>query len=209
MSSGSDLPVSPTFWSSRACACAAEACTCGAKRDPHAAIRDEVTRCFLEHRREVYRYLVHVLHCRAGEAEDITQETFLRLYRARLDGRASIVGGAIPLLLTIAKRLAWNRLRRDGLERRLFVPLCPIVEETFPDDGQQTYEEARASRERRSSLQNAVQHLSELERECLHLRAEGQSLRTIAKIVGLRENGVSRTVLRAIRRLQQYLNDAP
>jgi RNA polymerase sigma factor (sigma-70 family) len=208
MSSGSGIPISSTFWSARVCVCSTELCTCGARQDANSEVRDEITCCFLAHRRDVYNFLVHGLRCPHSEAEDLTQETFLRLYRARLDGRATINGSARPLLLTIARRLVLDRRRHDGVEHRLFGPLPENVEEAVADTTQETYEQLRARRERSADLKSAIDKLSVVERACLHLRAEGQSLRTIGKIVGLRENGVSRTVLRAIRRLQQQLNDA-
>lgn len=206
MSSGSGIEISSAFWSPQVCVCASDLCTCGAHRDANAEARDEITRCFLAHRREVYQFLVHALHCPPTEAEDLTQEAFLKLYRRRLDGRARVDENAVALLLTIARGLAVDRLRRLDVKQRVFTPLSDNVHETIPDTAQESYEQLRAERERAVSFKRAVHQLSEIERICLHLRAEGQSLRAIGKIVGLRENGVSRTVLRAIKRLRHQLN---
>lgn len=208
MSSGSGVPISSTFWSARVCSCSTELCTCGAKQDANAIARDEITRCFVAHRRDVYQFLVHALRCPPNEAEDLTQETFLKLYRRRLDGRARLDENGIALLLTIARGLAIDRRRRLDVRQRFFAPLPDDVEDTVPDTAQWTYEQVCAERERTVSFKRAVDRLSELERICLHLRAGGQSLRAIGQVVGLRENGVSRTVLRAIQRLRQHLNGA-
>jgi RNA polymerase sigma-70 factor (ECF subfamily) len=58
--------------------------------------------------RDVYRFLSHL--CERGEAEDLTQETYLRALRAlpRFAGRSS----ARTWLLSIARRVAADQLRR-------------------------------------------------------------------------------------------------
>ncbi len=58
--------------------------------------------------RDVYRFLSHL--CDRGEAEDLTQETYLRALRAlpRFAGRSS----ARTWLLSIARRVAADQVRR-------------------------------------------------------------------------------------------------
>jgi RNA polymerase sigma-70 factor (ECF subfamily) len=204
MSSGFGFPISLP-WSDATCTCKrADVCTCGSKRDHHADVRDEVTHYFLAYRQDVYRYLRYV-GCETVEAEDATQETFLRLYRERLDGRHIERDGILPWVLTVARRISVDRLRRRQLEVRLFTELSPLLAETLPDDGQ-TYEDERRERQRRAFLIGAIQQLSTLERQCLHLRANGHSLQTVGEIVNMSVKGVSRTVLRAIRRLRTQLD---
>jgi RNA polymerase sigma factor (sigma-70 family) len=205
MSSTFGLPIPAFPWSESPCTCSErDRCACGAKRDRNADLRDEATRSFLAHRLDVYRYLLH-LGCQRAEADDVTQETFLRYYRALLDGRRIERDKTLPWVLTVAQRLAVDRFRRRRTEERLFTELSPLLAETLPDEGQ-SCEDERRERQRRANLVSAIQQLSTLERRCLHLRAAGHSLQTVGRIVGLPVNGVSRTVLRAVRRLRVQLD---
>jgi RNA polymerase sigma-70 factor, ECF subfamily len=64
--------------------------------------------------RDVYRFLVHL--CDLDEAEDLTQETYLRALRA-LPGFAGR-SGARTWLLSIARRVAADQIRRKMISPR-------------------------------------------------------------------------------------------
>ena len=67
------------------------------------------------HHAEIYRYLLRVTS-RSGDADDLSQETFLRAYRAwgGLDDGANVRAW----LFTIATNLARNYCRSESRRRR-------------------------------------------------------------------------------------------
>jgi RNA polymerase sigma-70 factor (ECF subfamily) len=69
------------------------------------------------HHAEIYRYLMR-LTCRSGEADDLSQETFLRAYRA-WDG-LSDDANVRAWLFTIATNLARNYFRSESRRRRAY-----------------------------------------------------------------------------------------
>src|SRR5262245_40989375 len=72
-------------------------------------IRESVTQSFVAHRREICRYLAQ-RGCLATDAEEMTQEVFLRLYRARLTGVD--VDAPRRWLFTVARNMAIDHARR-------------------------------------------------------------------------------------------------
>jgi RNA polymerase sigma-70 factor, ECF subfamily len=172
----------------------------GQRADRH-AIRATVEEHFLAHWQSVYRYL----RCTqsATDAEEITQEAFLRLHRVLVEGEH--IRDVPRWLFTVARRLATDRLRRH--ERPLLVELSRNLADTLPDDGTSCEEEYH-ERQRRAALTRALNDLTQLQRECLHLRSEGYSLREISDRVGVSVCGASDAVGRAVRRLRKHLNES-
>jgi RNA polymerase sigma factor (sigma-70 family) len=204
MSSRSDVQYSFLSWPIN-CTCSGESpCTCGARDELQAPVREEVTAHFLALRDVVYRHLRR-LGCSRHDAEDVTQEAFLWLYRARLDGRRIDEDSVRPLVLTVARRRAIDRLRRLRIERPLFCELSRNLAETLPDTGQDDDGELELRRQR-AALMRAIQSLSQLQRDCLHFRAAGLRLRETSAIVGVPEKRVSEAIRRGIRRLKRVLD---
>ena len=77
--------------------------------------RDAVTAFIRATQRDVFRFLNHL--CERGEAEDLTQETYLRALRAlpNFAGRSS----ARTWLLSIARRVAADQIRRSAKRPRI------------------------------------------------------------------------------------------
>jgi RNA polymerase sigma factor (sigma-70 family) len=184
---------------------AGDLCTCDTSAEATAAIQDEVTAYFLTYRQGVYRYLLH-LGCRTSDAQDVTQEAFVRLHRVRLNGQQLEDSHVLPWVITVARRLAFNLLTRQRLEQRLFSELSGTLSDTLPGDGR-SCEEDLQDRERRATLLRAAAELTVLQRECLHLRAQGLSLDAIGRVVGLPLWSVRRAIHRAIRDLQRHVDD--
>ncbi len=85
--------------------------------DPHVdAVRAAVTQLFVAHRGEICRYLSQ-RGCLLTEAEEIAQDVFLRLYRARIAG--THVDAPRRWLFTVARNLAIDHLRRTREHRHL------------------------------------------------------------------------------------------
>lgn len=204
MSSRSNVTALPLPWTT-GCTCRSkEQCTCGAQEASRVAVREEVTAHFLSMRLVIYGHL-RQLGCSRVDAEDVTQETFLWFYRARLEGRYVNPDSVRPLILTVARRRAIDRKRRQRFEHPVFVELSPSVEETVPCGDDSSEREIEVEQRRELVLQ-AIQELSPLQRDCLHLRAEGLRLRETSAIVGVSEKRVSEAIQRGITRLRRVID---
>lgn len=118
-------------------------------------------RLYERHAKDVYRFAVYL----SGDpalAEDITSETFTRVWTARDSVR---VETARAYLIAIARNLYLDALRR----RR---PVAP-VDESLPDPGPDPQAEAEGRSELRAVLA-ALQRLPESDRAALLMRAQDQ-----------------------------------
>jgi RNA polymerase sigma-70 factor (ECF subfamily) len=140
----------------------------------------------------VFRYLLRKTRD-SGQAEDITQETFLRLFRRLREDRR--LDNPKAWLFTVANNLAIDVSRHESHIRDLDETTWKRIEESR-SGLQADPEKLMLQRERLDRLHVAVLNLTPLQRECLHLRAEGLRYRGIA---GLLEISPS-TVMDAVRR---------
>jgi RNA polymerase sigma-70 factor (ECF subfamily) len=158
---------------------------------------DRVTRIFEEARDDVYRYLV-TLGLPPPSAQEATQEVFLRLYVSLRKGEhIENVRGWIF-------RVAHNHGLTIRSRESVLFAFEPDSATQIPDHGENP-EEALLGRERRLRVHNAVETLSNQQRNCLYLRAEGFRYREIAAILGLSDSTVGEFLRRAIRRLRKAL----
>jgi RNA polymerase sigma-70 factor (ECF subfamily) len=140
----------------------------------------------------VFRYLLRKTRD-SGQAEDITQETFLRLFRHLREDR--MLDNPKAWLFTVANNLAIDASRNKSHVKDLDETAWKQLEESR-SGLQQDPEKLMLQRDRLDRLHIAVLNLTRLQRECLHLRAEGLRYREIA---GLLEISPS-TVMDAVRR---------
>ena len=145
-----------------------------------------------------------------NEAEDLVQETFLRVWTHRQDYDFSYC--LSTWIYTIALNLAKNELRNRG--RR---PTLPLAEETGidPDDGPQGIllpdrgrgpDEEAALGELRRDLARAMDRLPPKYREVFVLReVEGFSYHEIAKLARLPKGTVKSRINRARIRFKEEL----
>lgn len=162
---------------------------------------EQVTAYFREHSGAVYRYLAGV-YSRESDAEEVTQEAFLRLHLA-LVAREKIENPK-AWVLTVARRLMLDRLKRGRCEAVRHCTVAPDVAESVCDPAP-TPEEALAERRKRAALQHAVRNLTSIEQQCLLARAEGLKLRQIGEVVGMDLRRVAEVVERAVRTLQRQM----
>jgi RNA polymerase sigma-70 factor (ECF subfamily) len=153
-----------------------------------------------EHWASVYRFLLGSSG-HAQDAEDLTQETFLRAWN-RLDTFQS--GTAMRVwLLRIAANAATD-VRRRRL-RVAFVPLAhdPPADRPGPGDALDLAEQA-------GLLRVALEQLSEKTRMVFHLRAqEDLPFREIAEVVGTTEEGARWHMHQARTKLLRQLAERP
>jgi RNA polymerase sigma-70 factor (ECF subfamily) len=157
------------------------------------------------HQRRIYRLAAHLTRS-APEAEDVTQETFVRAYQAldRFDGRSE----PFTWLYRIAVNLSLNQIRaRKSKLRRSTADdprILAFVAETRPTVG----DPAGASDRRRiaEALYDGIDSLSETLKTTLILVCiEGMSHDEASKVLGCPEGTVAWRIHEARRKLKAFL----
>jgi RNA polymerase sigma-70 factor, ECF subfamily len=158
------------------------------------AARLQVLQLFRENGPAVYRLaLVMVRHHQ--DAEDVVQETFLKLLRHLEKG-----GGTENLrgwLFTVAAHACRDR----GRFRMRWVPWSPVHDRAVPAAAEK-HEELERLRVARESLDR----LPTRDRLLLTLRAQGLSYRDIAAAAGVRPTSVGQLLSRALARWERESN---
>jgi RNA polymerase sigma-70 factor (ECF subfamily) len=128
------------------------------------------------------------------EAEDLTQEVFLRLYRCLHQGQA--VRNVRAWAFRVAHNLATDRLKKKLVLGHLDMALWDQTQDPAPGAEQQLIENEQNRR-----LHRALAQLSSQEKECLELRAEGLSCQEIADIMEMRLSTLVKFLGRIIKKL--------
>jgi RNA polymerase sigma-70 factor (ECF subfamily) len=165
-------------------------------------LEERIEKLFDELRGPLYRYLL-CLSVNSAEADEIVQETFLRLYMHLHSG-----GGDDNLrgwTFRVAHNISINELKRQKHVARNGFEQWP---ESNPStvDSMLSPEEALIRREKMLRIHAAMSTLSEQQNECVHLRAEGFRYREIAEILGVTISTVAESLRRAIRKLSEVPN---
>ncbi len=131
-------------------------------------------------------------------ADDLTQQTFLRVHRARdRYTRGSAVG---PWVLAIARNLAIDELRRLGRSRETLTRegALPEPEPVFAAPGER--------RDVIDSVREAVDALPPGQREVVRMhKLEGRPFREVADVLQIQEGAARIRAHRAYERLRQAL----
>ncbi len=172
-------------------------------RDAQGASRLEqkVSEVFELLRDPVYRYVCRLIGKRA-EAEDLTQETFLRLYYSLQKGHA--MGNVRPWLYRVAHNLAIDWLRQQGRLEQIEEDALPLAAAI---DASPNAEQRLLASERRQRLRAVLAQLSTQQRHCLFLRAEGLGYREIGEVLGIGISTVATFLGRAIKRIAEEVNE--
>ncbi len=152
---------------------------------------EEFSQFFDAHFPRLHRFLDGLLGRGRGLAEEVAQESFMRLYHAGLDSLPR--GEARFWLFRVARNLALNELEKGRTRRRL---LEKIVETFSPQTAnpEREYE----TNERGRVVLEMLKTLPEPQRAALLLREqEGMSYREIAGVLGVSEGKVKVDVFRA------------
>ena len=164
-------------------------------------LSDTVLELFERMRDPVYGFLLRLTHD-PHETEDLTQETFLRLFRHLRDNRP--LDNPRAWLFTVAHNLAVDKIRDDthftDLDEAMWREL-----ENSRSGVQADPEELMMRNEQLDRLHSAVLRLTGLQRRCLHLRADGLRYRDIAQLLGLSTSTVVDALRRATVRLAKDL----
>lgn len=152
---------------------------------------DEFARFFDESYPSLCRFLSCLLGGGRASAEDVAQESFMRLYHRGL--RSFPEGEARFWLFRVARNLALNELERGQTRRRLFDKVAAAFG-ARPASPEREYEAA----ERRGLLLEMLKRLPEPQRAALLLREqEEMSYAEIAGVLGVSEAKVKVDIFRA------------
>ena len=143
--------------------------------------------------------MVHQLLRNQQDAEEVTQEAFLRLHATLLSGTEISEPGR--WLLTVTRRIMIDRARLDA---RFALPLDFERESTSP-----TQEDVWIDHCRLVEVRLAIrQDLTEIERQCLIGRARGLTLGEVAASLGLSNyRRVAKILGRAARKIRRRVPD--
>lgn len=164
-------------------------------------LTDRFQEIYTAHFRDIYSYVAYSVGSQS-EAEDITQEIFLKAYRALGSFRGD--SEVRTWLFVIAR----NTVRSHFARKK---PPSAGEEElvTLPSNDA-TPEQAVTDRERLGLLQKALLELNETQRSVVILRnIHGYSTRETARILNCTEANVKVQLFRALRKLRKILEVDP
>lgn len=155
-----------------------------------------------DHHTVLHRFLTWKLGCR-DLAEDVLQETFLRLARFQSSDHSRTVEHPQRFLFRVASNLVIDYVRKKRLQARIFTQDPPSEE--FPD-GEPHAERKVYAKQRWRLVQAAVNELSPKCRQALLLnRLEGLTHAEIGRKLGVSESMVAKYIGQALRHCRQRL----
>jgi RNA polymerase sigma-70 factor, ECF subfamily len=176
----------------------------GAERE-HQAHKGAMIELFRELRGPLYSYLI-CSGVRPHEAEDVIQETFLRLHEQLCQGAR--ITGVRPWLFRVAHNLSVS-FHRAG--RRLVHPEQEANEKPNAWIGQADKrpnpEDLFLQKESLQRLEKGLASLTQQQSQCVLLRGEGLKYREIASIMGIGVSSVSELIQRAVVRLSEVIHE--
>lgn len=172
-------------------------------RDGEKAAFGELVR---RHQQRIHRLAVHMLRDRA-EAEDVTQETFIRAFQAlgRFDGRSE----AYTWFYRITINLSLNRIRSRKTSRATHDTEDPRLDGVLTDKRPETSDPAGSAQRRELYLVlcQGIDQLSETLRTTLILVCiDGRSHEDVSSILGAPEGTIAWRIHEARRKLKEFLN---
>jgi RNA polymerase sigma-70 factor (ECF subfamily) len=168
-------------------------------REPEIASEKDFDELFKTHYEGVYRLLYRIVGTRE-EAEDLAQETFLRLHRAAnlWDRQRATAEGPHNIrgwLYRVASNLAYNALRAESRRQRRQADTArqTIVTGRGEDDPA----ELVVRGDDRQTVRRALAALSQQQAQILLLRHAGLSYRELAEVLGIAPGSVGTLLARA------------
>jgi RNA polymerase sigma-70 factor (ECF subfamily) len=138
-------------------------------------------------------------------AHDLTQETFLRMHRAR--GSFAPGAAVVPWAYAIARNCFVSEVRSPRV--RSGRGSVDLSEHELPTGLEASAEEEVSARQRAAIVERTLAQMSVLNREAfVLLRFEGQSVAEAAEILGASESAVKLRAFRAYEMLRTALSSA-
>lgn len=136
------------------------------------------------------------------DVDDVVQESFLRVWRARL---AQPIASSKAFLFTVARHVAFDLARRD---RRSPVEPCAAIDELPAAAEIPTAEQQLTWCEKVDLLGNAIAQLAPRRREIIVLhKIKGLSQREVARRLGLAEKTVENHVALGVKDCQAFFRE--
>jgi RNA polymerase sigma-70 factor (ECF subfamily) len=166
-------------------------------------LEQQITQLFETLRQPVYQYLMAVFG-NAGEAEDLTQDAFLQLYKTVKGGQ--VIRNIRFWIFRVAHNLAVNHRKHNQFIAPLDANSWEIIENLLPDT-KLNPEQNVLLREKYERLYRGLKRLSMQERQALFLRAEGFRYREIGEIMSVATPTVGEFLRRGIKKLSEQNGD--
>lgn len=161
--------------------------------DPH----EQILALYKEYRPKLFAY-VRSLHLRREEAEDVIQETFLRLTNKVLQ-KASI-DNVQGWIIHVAHDLAVDVIRRRDRDALRFRGTTDFQFESV-QDRKAGPAETLLEKEQEHGIETALLRFTAQQRQCFHMRAEGFRYKDIGLALGISEQRAALIVKQVIVRL--------
>ncbi len=166
----------------------------------------EAFRALVErHSRAVYR-LAHRMTGTPQDAEDVVQETFLKVYKqlSRFESRANFSTWLHRIAVNCSIDLIRSRPHREAGHDA--ADLDQLGAEDHGGPGQASPERLMLSTEVQDRVTSAMWSLSQMERAAFVLRHfEGQSIEEISRALGLKANAAKHSIFRAVKKMRVAL----
>lgn len=163
------------------------------------SLEEQVAGLFETLRMPVYQYLMAVFG-NAAEAEDLTQDAFLQLYKALRQGQT--IRNVRFWIFRVAHNMAINRQKHNQFIAPLDADSWQEIEKQFPDKASNP-EQNVLQREKYERIYEGMKLLSAHERQSVHLRAEGFKYKQIAEIMNVAVPTVGEFLRRGIKKLRE------
>ena len=170
--------------------------------------RDERFRSLYQrHYWRMVRYFMRAFRLSQEDAEELSQEAFLRFYEAMDEYRGDAEWAFFE---TIAVRVALNRIRsRNTLKRRAMMVDIDDPNERFEPaaDPEPDYAERQEKAVRLRLLHDAIAGLSPAQRQCVQLQLDGFKFHEIARSLRISIDAVKSRLRDARKALRAKLGD--
>ena len=140
---------------------------------------------------ELFRLALRIT-LNAADAEDVVQDTMLKVWKRRNDWEQ--IESIEAFCLTICRNLALDRLRHKDFQTQSLEMAADPVDASHSANPEQL----TVQRDRVELVRQLINRLPERQRSCMQLRdVEGKSYRDIATVLGITEQQVKITIFRA------------
>lgn len=156
-------------------------------------------RCYEEYHAPIYKFIYGLLG-NSEEAEEITQETFTKLYRCL--ARSAALENPRAWLYRVAANTCCTLLKRRAKYRQIMEEnIHPQLDET----GSDTTAEEAIKKEEIAIMRSTIETLPPRDRVVLMLYQSGFSYARMAKIVGVKKSHIGVIISRAIDKLHRSI----
>jgi RNA polymerase sigma-70 factor (ECF subfamily) len=167
-------------------------------------VQDRVIAVMQQVHVSLFRYLI-CLGVASHDVDEITQETYLKLYQHLLEPERDDEN-LRQWVFRVAHNLAVTQFRRNKFLVETDAETLTQLYERHTQPAPSP-EDVLLESERTSRLLEAISGLSELQRECFHLRAEGFRYREIAEVLGVSLDSVKQSLHRVLKRVSGSSRD--